>query len=51
MPHGGGVVLRVDGVEVTVVTPSSPVGQALLGKQAGDDFELHDPRRITQLVD
>jgi len=40
MPHGGGNVLRVDGVEVTVVTPSSPVGQALLGKQAGDEFEL-----------
>jgi transcription elongation GreA/GreB family factor len=40
LPYGGGVVLRVDGVELTVVTPSSPVGQALLGKRAGDDFEL-----------
>lgn len=40
LPYGGGVVLRVDGVELTVVTPSSPVGQALLGKRVGDDFEL-----------
>lgn len=40
MPHGGGNVLRVDDVEVTVVTPSSPVGQALLGKLVGDEFEL-----------
>jgi transcription elongation GreA/GreB family factor len=39
-PYGAGVVLRVDGVEVTVVTPSSPMGSALLGKHAGDDFEL-----------
>jgi transcription elongation GreA/GreB family factor len=40
MAQGAGIVLRVDGVEITVVTPSSPVGQALLGKQCGDDFEL-----------
>ena len=40
MPYGGGSVLDVGGVEVTVVTPASPVGQALLGKQVGDSFEL-----------
>ena len=40
LPYGGGVVLRVGGVEMTVVTPSSPMGQALIGKQVGDDFEL-----------
>jgi transcription elongation GreA/GreB family factor len=39
LPYGGGVALDVDGVELTVVTPSSPVGQALLGKKVGDDFE------------
>lgn len=38
--YGAGMLLRVGGVEITVVTPSSPMGQALLGKQAGDDFEL-----------
>lgn len=37
---GGGSVLQVEGQEVTVVTPSSPVGRALLGKQTGDSFEL-----------
>jgi len=40
LPYGGGSTLHVDGVELTVVTPSSPVGQALLGKTLGDDFEL-----------
>lgn len=35
--HGGGLVL--DG-EVTVVTPSSPIGRALLGKRVDDEAEL-----------
>ena len=40
VPWGGGTELTVDGTKVTVVTPSSPVGAALLGKRAGDGFEL-----------
>jgi transcription elongation GreA/GreB family factor len=40
VPHGGGSELEVGGVRVTVVTPSSPVGEALSGKRTGDDFEL-----------
>jgi transcription elongation GreA/GreB family factor len=38
--QGGGTVLDVDGMRVTVVTPSSPVGRALLGRRAGDDVEV-----------
>lgn len=38
--QGGGTALEVDGVGVTVVTPSSPLGRALLGRREGDDFEL-----------
>lgn len=40
VPFGGGTELVVDGEKVTVVTPASPVGQALVGKRAGEDFEL-----------
>ena len=40
MPYGGGSVLSISDVQVTVVTPSSPVGQALAGKRVGDEFEL-----------
>lgn len=36
-PHGGGAALADD---VSVVTPVSPLGRALLGKQAGDEVEL-----------
>lgn len=35
--YGGGLVL---GGAVTVVTPTSPMGRALLGKQADDECEL-----------
>jgi len=38
--QGGGRSLRVDGHEITVVTPVTPVGAALIGKRVGDDFEL-----------
>lgn len=39
-PHGGGYEFEVDGVNVTVVTPVSALGRALLGRQAGDEIEL-----------
>jgi transcription elongation GreA/GreB family factor len=37
-PSGGGTRLAGGGVQV--VTPQSPLGRALLGKRAGDEFEL-----------
>ena len=39
-PHGGGLRVTLGGVEVQVITPPSPLGQALLGKTAGDTIEL-----------
>ena len=39
-PYGGGQSLSVGGVTIVVVTPSSALGRALLGKQEGDDFAL-----------
>jgi transcription elongation GreA/GreB family factor len=38
--YGGGRVLVVDRVEITVVAPATPVGRALCGKKVGDDLEL-----------
>jgi len=37
-PGGGGA--RLAGGTVQVVTPPSPLGRALLGKQAGDEAEV-----------
>jgi transcription elongation GreA/GreB family factor len=38
--QGGGETLDVDGTTITVVTPASPVGRALLGLRVGDVVEL-----------
>jgi len=39
-PEGGGLRLTVDGLEVTVVTPASPLGRSLLGKGVDDEVDV-----------
>lgn len=39
-PVCGGTRVTIEGVEVQVVTPQSPLGQALLGRAVGDVVEL-----------
>lgn len=36
MSNGGGMTLQVDGRNIQVVTPSSPLGESLLGLREGD---------------
>ncbi len=40
LPVAGGVVLESQGIDVHVVTPTSPLGRGLLGKTVDDDFEV-----------
>ena len=40
LPQGGGTEVKVDGVDVLVVTGSSPLGASLVGKGEGDDVEV-----------
>jgi len=47
-PAGGGVRVSVEGVQVRVVTPQSPIARALLGKREGDDLELRTPQGVTE---
>ncbi|HEY4122589.1 MAG TPA: hypothetical protein VGM56_32215 [Byssovorax sp.] len=51
-PGGGGEKLG-DGGEVTVVTPRSPLGRAILGKRTGDDADLttQGRRRALDVLD
>lgn len=37
---GGGTEVEVDGREITVITPESPVGAALLGKRDGEAYSF-----------
>lgn len=47
VPHGGGSLLS-GGVQV--VTPSSPLGRALLGAREGDEVEVRLPGKLRSLV-
>ena len=37
---GGGTEVEVEGREITVITPESPVGAALTGKKQGDSYSF-----------
>jgi transcription elongation GreA/GreB family factor len=39
-PQGGGLITRIDGQAVQVITPNSPIGEALMGKKEGDTVEV-----------
>ena len=39
-PAAGGAQLRVEGAAILVVTPASPLGQAVLGRCVGDVLEV-----------
>ena len=43
-PTGGGVKLSLEGEEITVVTPTSPIGAALLGRTVDDGIAYHTPK-------
>jgi transcription elongation GreA/GreB family factor len=38
--NGGGTKLTLDGVTVQVISPTSPLGDELMGRKAGEEFEL-----------
>ena len=44
VPFGGGTKVTVDGAEVQIVSPESPIGRALVGREAGDSIELRVPQ-------
>jgi transcription elongation GreA/GreB family factor len=40
VPNGGGLITRVEGSPVQVVTPQSPLGGALLGRKLGEKIQV-----------
>lgn len=40
VPQGGGFSTKVEGKPVQVITPESPMGEALLGRRVGDTVEV-----------
>ncbi|WP_438482988.1 transcription elongation factor GreAB [Oleiharenicola lentus] len=39
-PRAGGTEVEVDGNEILVITPQSPLGRQLMGRKQGDSFQL-----------
>ena len=40
LPCGGGVEVTIEGRDITVITPESPVGAALLDKEQGETYSF-----------
>ena len=40
MPKGGGLQVMFENKMVQVLTPQSPLGESMLGKKVGDEFEV-----------
>jgi transcription elongation GreA/GreB family factor len=50
-PAGGGITVEVGGVRVQALTARSPLGQALVGCEEGDEVSVNRPRgRIEAVV-
>jgi len=47
-PAGGGLTLTAGSLVLTVVTPQSPVGRALLGRRVGDDVDIRTPQGVRE---
>ncbi len=43
-PSGGGIVVEHAGVTVSVITPTSPLARAMIGRQVDDEVELQTPQ-------
>lgn len=46
IPTAGGTVINVQDQAVMVVSVFSPIGDALMGLKAGDDFEVETPKEV-----
>jgi len=40
VPQGGGLVTRIEGKPVQIITPQSPIGDALMGRKAGERIDV-----------
>lgn len=50
VPAGGGEKIESDGTTVHTLSPTSPLGQGIVGREVDDEFELDLPRGRTTLT-
>lgn len=49
VPQGGGMVMQIDGKPIQVVSPQSPLGEALLGKRVGQTVQIETSTRAVRI--
>ena len=49
VPQGGGMVMQIDGKPIQVVSPQSPLGEALLGKRVGQTVQIETSTRALRI--
>lgn len=47
-PQGGGLITRVNDKPVQVITPASPMGEALMGKRQGEIVEVESRDKVRE---
>jgi len=50
IPYAAGILIRRDGKNFTTLTPTSPLGAALLNKRVGDEIELRTDSSVRTLT-
>lgn len=48
-PFGAGLKASLGGVDIQVITPQSPLGDAVLGRKVGDAFEVQVAGRVREV--
>lgn len=51
LPTASGYQLCENVITITTLTPTTPVGKALIGKQIGEDIEIQIPRHRTIVIE
>jgi len=46
LPIAGGLRVQIDGIEVTCVTPTAPLGRALIGSMLDEEVEVESPHGL-----
>ncbi len=49
-PAAGGTEVEMEGLEVMVITPTSPLGEKLRGRRAGESFEMQPGRATSRMT-
>lgn len=49
VPLGGGESIEIEGQSIKTLTPLSPLGRSLLGRQVDDDIEFDSPQGVREV--